>query len=111
MKSILFVEDEEVFYPLFSMLASRFLFNAFISKNIKDAKKILSDNKIDLVIIDYELPDGKGDELNKYIKENYPDIPTVLSSGHSDMLKSRTEYNYLVDKSDIVNFIKKIFQE
>ncbi|MCA1928250.1 MAG: hypothetical protein LDL13_03200 [Calditerrivibrio sp.] len=111
MKSILFVEDEDVFYPLFSMLASRFSFNSIVSKNIKDAKKELSNNKIELVVIDYELPDGKGDELNRYIKENYPDILTALSSGHGDILKSRFDYDYVVDKSDIVNFIKKISQE
>ncbi|ADR18367.1 response regulator [Calditerrivibrio nitroreducens] len=106
--NILFVEDEEIFYPLMDMLSKKFSFRLFIAGNLEMAKKTVEAEELHLVIIDYELPDGKGDELNIYIKENFPNIKTAISSGHGETLRHLVGYDYTVDKSDLINFIKEI---
>lgn len=107
MKTILFVEDEDIFYQLFNLIASKFSFNALIASNLAEAMKKLKENKIDLAIIDYELPDGKGDMLNGYIKKHFPEISTAIASGYGTMLLSRNEYDYCVDKSKLIDFIRE----
>lgn len=106
--NILFVEDEDIFYPLMDMLSKKFSFGLFIAGNLAMAKKMVEAEELHLAIIDYELPDGKGDELNIYIKENFPNIKTAISSGHWETLRHPVGYDYTVDKSDLINFIKEI---
>jgi len=106
--NILFVEDEEIFYTLVEMLARKLAFGLFIAKNVADAFKTLETQKIDFAIIDYELPDACGDDINRYIKNKFPHIATAISSGHGETLKYKTKYDYYVDKSDLINFIKDI---
>ncbi|MGC8767970.1 hypothetical protein [Calditerrivibrio sp.] len=108
--NLLFVEDEEIFYPLMEMLSKKFSFGLFIAGSVAMAKKTIEMEQLDLAIIDYELPDGKGDEVNIYIKEKFPHIKTAISSGHGEALRHSVGYDYSMDKSDFMNFIKEILK-
>ncbi|MCX8083433.1 MAG: hypothetical protein N3C60_00725 [Calditerrivibrio sp.] len=109
MFNLLFVEDEDIFYTIMEMLSKKFYFNLFIAKTVSEAKKILDNNKIDVAIIDYELPDGKGDEISDYIAIYHNDIITAISSGHGGtIISSKSKYKYVVDKSDLISFIREI---
>lgn len=108
---ILFVEDEDIFYPLLEMLSKKLSFELYIAKSVSEALKLLKEISVDLVVIDYELPDGKGDEINRFIKENFPNIKSAISSGHGETLKHAVNYDYTVDKSDFINFIKGLLSK
>jgi len=45
--------------------------------------------------------------LNSYIKKYFPSVSTALASGHGTMLLSRGEYDYCVDKSKLIDFIRE----
>lgn len=47
-----------------------------------DALQVLDTTSIDAVLVDWKLPDTSGDELLRRIRENYPDMPAGLVSGH-----------------------------
>lgn len=51
-----------------------------------DGKKIydiLGNNKVDVVIIDIEMPGVNGLEIGEFINEKYPDIKIIFMTGHS----------------------------
>lgn len=108
---ILFVEDEDIFYPLLEMLSKKFSFDLIIAKSVHEAIRLLKETDFDFAIIDYELPDGKGDEINSFIKLNYPNIKTAISSGYGETLRHALNYDFTVDKSDFINFIKGLFTQ
>lgn len=55
----------------------------------------------DLITLDYSLPDGKGDEVLRQIKERLPDVAVIIISGQEDVrtaigLLRQGAYDYLV---------------
>ncbi|GGE99827.1 sigma-54-dependent transcriptional regulator [Hymenobacter cavernae] len=55
----------------------------------------------DLITLDYSLPDGKGDQVFRQIKERLPDVAVIIISGQEDIrtaigLLRQGAYDYLV---------------
>ena len=79
MSSILVIEDDE-------MLNAGICFNnnwkALSTYCINDAKEIIKQNKIDLILLDVNLPDGNGFEFAKTIKQEY-NIPFIFLTAHN----------------------------
>jgi DNA-binding NarL/FixJ family response regulator len=44
------------------------------------------DVKIDIAIIDMDMPGMNGIELNKYLQNNYPDIKVIILTVHANEL-------------------------
>jgi PAS domain S-box-containing protein len=53
----------------------------FFADNEDDFISILRNEKIDLILSDFNLPDYNGSEALLYAKNNYPDLPFVFLSG------------------------------
>jgi PAS domain S-box-containing protein len=53
----------------------------FFADNEDDFISILRNEKIDLILSDFNLPDYSGSEALLYAKNNYPDLPFVFLSG------------------------------
>jgi DNA-binding response OmpR family regulator len=78
---ILFVENHAVFaaqvIPLF--LSSHAI---TLVPSMAEARRALSTSEFDLLLVDYDLDDGKGEELLKEIRANHSDIPVIGVSSH-----------------------------
>ena len=83
MKKILLVEDNEtiVMGLKYSLEQENFLVISVL--NIENAKNILKQEKVDLILLDVTLPDGNGFELCKYIKQNL-DIPVIFLTAQDE---------------------------
>lgn len=82
---ILLVEDDAL---LADSLGRKFIqkgYQLFKANNAREAKKILAENKIDLVLLDLILPDVDGFQFLQEIKrdENIKDIPVIIISNLS----------------------------
>lgn len=55
--------------------------------SIKEAKNILSDNQINYILCDWDLPDGQGISLLKDIrmKDEFKELPFLMITGHDDV--------------------------
>ena len=69
--------------------------------NIRTAAAKLTACEYDLVLLDINLPDGRGYELCKLIKPDYPDTLVIFLTANdqerSDIIRLKTEKAYLSD--------------
>lgn len=54
------------------------------ASNLADGMKILEKEKIDVLLLDLDLPDSKDLKSVSTMHRAYPDIPIVVLSGHSE---------------------------
>lgn len=58
-------------------------YNVTLAKSVKEAKKIIDENKFSLYILDLTLPDGSGYDVCKKIKEK-GDLPVIFLTAYDD---------------------------
>lgn len=80
---ILHLEDDtnDAFLVQTALKKAQIKFEYFFADSEKDFKRILEQEKIDLILSDYHLPDFNGAEALIFVKNNFPDIPFVFVSG------------------------------
>ena len=85
MKRILVCDDEEVIREFIEMVIEEEVEAEFIHADSgKDAVEILSTQKdIDLIICDMNMPEGNGDMVHLYNRENMA-APFIILSGYGD---------------------------
>jgi DNA-binding NtrC family response regulator len=82
---ILVVDDEQRVRDEIAEFLVENKYQVFKAGLPSEAFTILSENRIDLVILDIKLPEMDGISVLKIIKETYPDIEVIMISGHGDM--------------------------
>jgi CheY-like chemotaxis protein len=82
---VLHVDNE----PEFADLAATFLereYNRFtveIATSASDGLDRLADTEFDCIISDYDMPRQNGVEFLESVRNQYPDLPFILYTGHS----------------------------
>ena len=86
MKSILVIEDSVEMQDLITNWIKETLnVKSFSATTVKDAINCLKQNKFDAIICDFQLPDGNGNEVLSFLRQNKIQTPTILFSAHSDL--------------------------
>jgi CheY-like chemotaxis protein len=78
---VLCVDDDEKQLGLTKLTLERNGYSVLITTDWRRALDLFSTGPIDLVIVDYEMPDIKGNELAVWIRGIDPQVPIVLHSG------------------------------
>lgn len=89
--SILLVEDHAGFAKaLLNMLAQNPNFQVVaVAESAEAALQYLRDSSVDLVLVDYSLPDMSGVNLIEALQEQHPDLPCAILSGHLSLQHAR----------------------
>lgn len=58
-------------------------YDVVLSQNVKDAIRIINDDKLDLYILDLTLPDGSGYDVCRVIKQK-GDLPVIFLTAYDD---------------------------
>jgi DNA-binding NtrC family response regulator len=82
---ILILDDEKQFTEELSGFFLDSDFEPFEANTSSEAKKILSDHEIDLLILDVRLPGVNGLDILKEVKVQYPFMEVIMISAHGDM--------------------------
>ncbi len=101
--SVLFVDDEGPIRAALQRLFHRANFRSYFAGSVKEAKKLLYDQSIRVVVTDYLMPEENGLELLRYIQEHRPAVVRVMMSGHSDLQLVLSAIN----ENEIFKFIVK----
>lgn len=114
--NILIIEDSTSMSKIIDNIFQKNGFNTFLSSTIKEAKDIISKNKIDYIILDINLPDGHGYEI---IKELSSSVKIIVLTTQTDLQLKEVSYqkgvidfinkdkNFLYKISEIPNLIKQ----
>lgn len=111
--SILLVDDEEVFVETLAKRLTMRRFNVYTATRKERVYETLSDNLIDVVLLDVKMPDLDGIEATKDIKTAYPLIEVILLTGHASMEASlegmrKGAFDYLLKPVNIDELVYKI---
>lgn len=89
--SILLVEDHAGFAKaLLQMLSQNSnLRIVSVADSGEAAQEYLRESRVDLVLIDYSLPDMSGINLVQTLQQEYPDLPCAMLSGHLSVQYAR----------------------
>lgn len=124
MPIILIAEDDESQIDLIRLRLKHNIeaneFSIMHAKNGKDALDILKSNdQIDILISDINMPEMDGLELLNIVKEQYPLLKTIIMSAYGDMDNIRNAmnqgaYDFIIkpfNKIDLVHTIHKALEE
>ena len=102
-KIILLVDDEEMLSDLLAELLESNGYNVIKVSSGKEALRVLTEEiKVDLLIIDYNMPEMTGLETIEKIRKLNLDMPVILSSGAADI-----NTDEIMDKYEINNWVQK----
>ena len=99
---LLFVDDEATVCEEFGLFLKRKGFEVETAHNSLQALRKFNQDRPDLVLTDYHMPQINGLQLLKEIKSSSPDTPVILISGKADM---RTAMDAL--KENAFDFLEK----
>lgn len=108
---VLVIDDDQEHREILSEALAYFHFKVKVSSSGRDLKKILSNFKPSLLLIDYRLPGENGIELCKKVKEDFkmPELPVILMSAYPLDLEDLEECDYVLHKPfDLDNLINHI---
>jgi len=78
---ILYVENHAIFAE---QVCRQFLsaHEVKVVSSLAAARQILADEHFELLIVDYDLDDGKGDEVARACRVLHPDLKIIAASSH-----------------------------
>jgi len=82
---ILILDDEKQFTEELSSFFQDSDFESFEANTVKEGRQILSENEIDLLILDVRLPGISGLDILKEVRITYPYMEVIIISAHGDM--------------------------
>ncbi|MDX1583668.1 MAG: sigma-54 dependent transcriptional regulator [Thermoanaerobaculia bacterium] len=106
MTRILIVDDERATSAGMADVVEEWGYEADVADDVKSAWKSIQKLVPDIALVDLRLPDGTGLDLLKRIKDDYPDVPVIILTGHAsvdsavDALKEGAE-DYLTKPVDL----------
>ena len=111
--SILLVDDEEAFVQTLAKRLTLRRFNVYTATRKNRVFSTLSENLIDVVLLDVRMPDLDGIEATRDIKAAYPLIEVILLTGHASMESSLEgmklgAFDYLLKPVNIDELVYKI---
>jgi DNA-binding response OmpR family regulator len=111
--NVLVCEDDPGIQDLMEIMLEDMDFDVIKCDNQESVKELMSTEKVDIVIMDYWLSDGKADDVIIETKRKYPDVPILVVSADTnlDEVVKKLEVNdYLKKPFDIIEFQSKIKQ-
>lgn len=103
--SILLVDDESYLIDsMYKFLKNKGYLKILTAKNISEARFKLSNNKVDLMILDIMLPDGSGFELLKELRKK-SSLPVIILSALSGIDDKKVGFDLEVDDYIVKPFL------
>jgi response regulator RpfG family c-di-GMP phosphodiesterase len=115
---ILYVDDEEINLQAFRSTFKRD-YVILLAVSAKEARKILADNEVDIIITDQRMPVETGLDFLESICKKYPEPIRILLTAYTDMqlvteaVKNKLIYHYLTkpwDEGYFKNIIQNAFE-
>ncbi len=85
-RTILCIDDDHETLKLRKYVLEASAYEVITASSGREAFQILSDGQsVDIVVLDYIMPEMKGDEVAKELRSQYPHVPIVVMSAFPDI--------------------------
>ena len=108
MKTILFVDDNEVLARMSCEILRRHGYRAECSYNGRDALSRFDGESFDLLVTDYRMEGMNGVELAGLVREKAPGIPIIIVTGYAPDKKSDTVDAWLEKQEMFPALLEKV---
>jgi DNA-binding response OmpR family regulator len=71
---LLLIEDEATISVALGRLLDRWGFDTIAARTVAEARALLGSVTVDLIVIDFRLPDVRGDDFLQWLRQEYPDL-------------------------------------
>ncbi len=82
---ILLIEDDELLSDQIQKLLKKQMYDCDVANSIADATAMYEENSYQLLLVDWNLPDGSGLDLLKLIRSSGDNISTIMLSGRESI--------------------------
>jgi signal transduction histidine kinase len=106
MDKILYLDDQPSNLAVFQVCFQD-VFEIYLAKNSEEARRILADNTIKVLLADHRMPDIEGLDFIKHVKKRYPQIVCILVTAYPD----RELLLSAINEVDLFRFIIKPWNE
>ncbi len=83
MSTILIVDDEKSMRDLLSIMLRKQGYTVLTAEGGEQAKRIVTEETVDLVISDIAMPDGDGIDLLRYVKQSSPSTAVIMITAYA----------------------------
>ncbi len=114
--SILYAEDDLIIQESISRILKMFFKEVFVANDGNETLEIYQNNKIDVIMLDYVMPNLDGYQTTKIIREINKKIPIILVSAYTDKEKllNAIELNLIkylekpISHEDLINMFNSV---
>jgi two-component system response regulator HydG len=85
MANILIIEDDLTFSQLLEGFLKKHNHTALAVNDVKKSLKLLQQQRFDLLLVDYRLPDGTGLDVLSYVRDQGLSLPLVIMTSFNDV--------------------------
>jgi CheY-like chemotaxis protein len=82
---LLCIDDSAIILDILKSILERSGYSVFAAASGSQALEILADHAVDLVILDWEMPEMNGRETASEIRRMKPGMPIIINSGCSEI--------------------------
>ncbi len=102
-RAVLFVDDDEIVLKSIEKSISDESYDKHFAKSGEDALEILKREEVHVIVVDIVMPGMGGLELLKIVKKKYPNIVSMVISGHTQS----ADIMMVLQQEGIYSFIAK----
>lgn len=85
MRTILLIEDDHTFSSIIERFLTKKGFKVLVSHNLKNGEDLLNQQQVDLLLLDYRLPDGIGLDIIPRLRNKGILVPVIMITGFNDV--------------------------
>ena len=87
-QTLLCIDDEPSIGALHKLIFELHGYRVLVANSGLEGLRLLEQEQVDLIVLDYRMPEMMGDEVAETVRTRYPKIPILMESAYTDLSES-----------------------
>jgi DNA-binding response OmpR family regulator len=109
-QTLLCIDDEPSIGALHKLVFELHGYRVLVADSGPEGLRLLEKEQVDLIILDYRMPEMMGDEVAEAVRQRFPSIPILMESAYTDLPDSVLRHvdAYMVKGQSTEALVKKV---